>query len=132
MYPPKDAPAAARRVESMYGSDETVSSPFLATIIEIAIHSTDINPKAIPRSVEAPLESHAACATGTLNVLDQARPREAPKGLADHRFSVAELLATRRFPTRMLLEPPWALTYWSAEVTPALAINRAHRLRFAL
>ncbi|HUE70713.1 MAG TPA: SDR family oxidoreductase [Pirellulaceae bacterium] len=27
----------------------------------------------VPRSVESPLESHAACATGTVNVLDQAR-----------------------------------------------------------
>jgi UDP-glucose 4-epimerase len=38
---------------------------------EIVFHEAAL--ASVPRSVEAPLESHAACATGTLNVLDQAR-----------------------------------------------------------
>jgi UDP-glucose 4-epimerase len=38
---------------------------------EVVFHEAAL--ASVPRSVEAPLESHAACATGTLNVLDQAR-----------------------------------------------------------
>lgn len=38
---------------------------------EVVFHEAAL--ASVPRSVEAPLDSHAACATGTLNVLDQAR-----------------------------------------------------------
>jgi UDP-glucose 4-epimerase len=38
---------------------------------EVVFHEAAL--ASVPRSVEAPLESHAACATGTLNVLDQSR-----------------------------------------------------------
>jgi len=39
--------------------------------IDCVIHQAAL--ASVPLSVEAPLESHAACATGTLNILDQAR-----------------------------------------------------------
>jgi hypothetical protein len=61
-------------------------------------------------------------------------PPESPamlKGLADHLFTVGELLGIRRFPTRLALEAPWAATYAGAEVTPALGTNHTHRLRLA-
>ncbi len=53
------------------------------------------------------------------------------KGLADHLFGVEEILAVRHFHTRITLEPPWARIYAGEEQTPALGVNRSHRLRFA-
>jgi len=50
-----DAEAVSKAVEDM----------------EIVYHQAAL--ASVPRSVEAPLESHAACATGTLNVLHHAR-----------------------------------------------------------
>ena len=38
---------------------------------EVVFHEAAL--ASVPRSVETPLETHAACASGTLNVLDQAR-----------------------------------------------------------
>jgi len=53
------------------------------------------------------------------------------KGLADHLFSVAELLDRRRFPSRIALAPAWARIYAGDDKTPALGANRTHRLRYA-
>ena len=61
-------------------------------------------------------------------------PPESPamlKGLADHHCKAAELLAARRYPRRIRLEPAWARVYSGDETTPALGANRAHRLRYA-
>ncbi|MBM4116546.1 IS1 family transposase [bacterium] len=61
-------------------------------------------------------------------------PPESPamlKGLADHLYTATELLAARRFPSRIEIEPVWVRIYTGDERTPALSINRGHRLRYA-
>ncbi|MFO0870494.1 MAG: SDR family oxidoreductase [Pirellulales bacterium] len=63
---------AAGRVELIEGDIRDAAAVARAVQgIELVYHEAAL--ASVPRSVEAPLESHHACATGTLTVLDQAR-----------------------------------------------------------
>jgi UDP-glucose 4-epimerase len=53
-------------------SDPAAVGPALEGV-EVVFHEAAL--ASVPRSLEAPLDTHAACATGTLVVLDQARRR---------------------------------------------------------
>lgn len=61
-----------KRVELIHGSvaDAAVVNQAM-TGVELVFHQAAI--ASVPKSVEAPLETHAVCVTGTLNVLDAAR-----------------------------------------------------------
>src|SRR4029079_9246848 len=64
--------ALADRVEFFEGSvadGEIVEKAMRG--VELVFHEAAI--ASVPKSVEAPLETHAACVTGTLTVLDAAR-----------------------------------------------------------
>ncbi|MFO0903859.1 MAG: SDR family oxidoreductase [Pirellulales bacterium] len=63
---------AAGRVELVEGDIRDAEAVGRAMQgIELVFHEAAL--ASVPRSIEAPLESHHACATGTLTVLDQAR-----------------------------------------------------------
>lgn len=64
--------AVADRIEFVTG-DVCDSGQVAAAVhgVDCVFHQAAI--ASVPRSVEHPLETHAACVTGTLNVLDQAR-----------------------------------------------------------
>jgi len=53
------------------------------------------------------------------------------EGIVDRLLRVDDVLARRLFRTRVSLSPGWARTYAGAEQTPALGVNRQHRLRYA-
>jgi UDP-glucose 4-epimerase len=64
--------ALGDRVEFIQGSVADAAAVERAMKgVELVFHQAAI--ASVPRSVEAPLDTHAACVTGTLNVLDAAR-----------------------------------------------------------
>lgn len=64
--------AVAEQIEFVQGDITDPAAVLLAAEgVEAIFHHAAL--ASVPRSVEAPLESHAACATGTLHVLDAAR-----------------------------------------------------------
>jgi transposase-like protein len=52
-------------------------------------------------------------------------------GVCRHRFSLARILAERRFPGRIPLPARWAVHYWRHTPTRALPRVRTHRLKYA-
>jgi UDP-glucose 4-epimerase len=64
--------AVAGRIEFQEGSvSDPVAAARACVGVDVVYHQAAL--ASVPRSVEAPLESHAACATGTLVMLDAAR-----------------------------------------------------------
>jgi UDP-glucose 4-epimerase len=64
--------AVAERIEFHEGSVSDPAAAARACVgVDVVYHEAAL--ASVPRSVEAPLESHAACATGTLVMLDAAR-----------------------------------------------------------
>jgi transposase-like protein len=53
-------------------------------------------------------------------------------GIADHRWTVEEVLARRLFPKRLDLPERWAEYYWRRITTRRLRNNRLHKPRFAV
>jgi hypothetical protein len=52
-------------------------------------------------------------------------------GLADHRWTVWDLLGERIFFDKVELSPRWETYYRRAVRTAAIPINRTHQLRYA-
>ena len=66
---------------------------------------------------------------------DRKAERESPamrRGLTDRLWTVEDVLAKRRFPSRIALPEPWATYYWGRVPTRALPRWREHRRRYAV